>query len=218
MKHAILLVTIGLSFLTACSQKNSQDQKNGASDAVFGGRCETCEVIFESPVPFDKLSWIDTLPDYNEAGPKMEISGTMYHADGTPAKDVVIYIYHTDQKGLYSNPGNFKGASARHGYIRGWMKTNEKGQYKFYTLQPASYPNTRALKHIHPVIKEAGKNAYWIDEFVFSNDPFLTPAMKHDGEKRGGAGILDLTEKNGILVGKRDIILGKNVPGYPSPQ
>ena len=46
----------------------------------------------------------------------------------------------------------------RHGYIRGWMKTNEKGQYRFYTLKPASYPNSTAVKHIHPTIKEPGKN------------------------------------------------------------
>ena len=46
------------------------------------------------------------------------------------------------------------------------------GFYKFYTLIPASYPNTTIVKHIHPTIKEPGKTAYWIDDFVFADDPF----------------------------------------------
>ena len=73
----------------------------------IGGSCEGCEAVFECPVPFDKLSWIDTLPDFGEPGPKMMISGVIYKADGkTPAKDVVLYIYHTDQEGNYTNKNN----------------------------------------------------------------------------------------------------------------
>ena len=107
------------------------------------------------------------------------ISGIIHHADGkTPSKDVVLYIYHTDQDGNYSNKKNEKGWAGRHGYIRGWMKTNEKGQYKFYTLMPASYPNSNAVKHIHPTIKEPGTNEYYIDEYIFDNYPFLTPERR----------------------------------------
>ncbi|MEJ0106972.1 MAG: hypothetical protein WDO19_32475 [Bacteroidota bacterium] len=39
------------------------------------------------------------MPDYNEQGPKLVISGVVYKADGkTAAKDVIMYIYHTDQE------------------------------------------------------------------------------------------------------------------------
>ena len=106
------------------------------------------------------------------------ISRIIHHADGkTPSKDVVLYIYHTDQDGNYSNKKNEKGRAGRHGYIRGWMKTNEKGQYKFYTLMPASYPNSNAVKHIQPTIKEPGKIEYYIDGYIF-DDPFLTPESR----------------------------------------
>jgi len=104
----------------------------------------------------------------------------------------------------------------RHGYIRGWMKTNEKWQYRFYTLMPASYPNSTALKHIHPVIKEPGKKEYYIDEFTFDEDPFLTPERrKQPQENRGGNGRIRLKKENGLLRGERNIYLGKNIPGYP---
>ena len=216
---SFLYLLTTLSSLSACSQSSSQKQKAETKPVQhIGGPCEGCEAVFESPVPFDELSWVDTLPDYHEPGPKMQISGVVYQADGkTPAKDVVLYIYHTGQDGKYTNKFNEKAWGARHGYIRGWIKTNEKGQYKFYTLMPASYPNSTALKHIHPTIKEPGKNEYYIDEFIFDDDPFLTTESRnHPQENRGGDGLIKLKRENGILIGERDIYLGRNIPGYPA--
>lgn len=190
----------------ACTQSNN---------SKAGGACEGCEAIYESPIPFNKLSWTDTLPDFNDPGPKMIISGIIYKADGkTPAKDIVLYMYHTDQTGHYPRKGNETGWAKRHGYIRGWIKTNEKGEYKFYTLRPAAYPGATIPQHIHPTIKEPGLNEYWIDEYLFDDDPFLTAQERSRQEKRGGSGIVKLQLKNGILYGERDIILGKNVPDY----
>jgi protocatechuate 3,4-dioxygenase beta subunit len=218
---SFLYILIHLFSFTACSQNSQQGpagKKQGQNNQHIGGRCEGCEAVFESPVPFEKLGWIDTLPDFNEAGPKMMISGVVYHADGkTPARDVVLYIYHTGQDGKYTAGNNEKGWGKRHGYIRGWMKTNEKGEYKFYTLIPASYPNSTALKHIHPVIKEPGKNEYYIDEYVFDDDPFLTPEVRaQHQELRGGSGLIKLKKENGLFVGQRNIYLGRNIPGYPT--
>jgi protocatechuate 3,4-dioxygenase, beta subunit len=186
---------------------------NGSAQRV-GGSCEGCEALFEYGLK--KLSWIDTLPDFKEPGPKLEISGTIYQADGkTPARDVILYLYHTDQKGIYPQRGNETGWGKRHGYIRGWIKTNADGQYKFYTLRPASYPNSRAPQHIHPTIREPGKNEYYIDEYLFEDDPFVDENVKTSEQKRGGTGIITLKKtQNGTWAGKRDIILGLNIPNY----
>jgi protocatechuate 3,4-dioxygenase, beta subunit len=212
MKQLVVPFMLLLLANISCGQANNRPNSTGK---LVGDGCEGCEAIYECPVPFDKLSWIDTLPDFNEAGPKMVISGTIYRSDGkTPAKDVVLYIYHTDQQGNYSQKGNEKGWGKRHGYIRGWMKTNEKGQYKFYTLRPASYPNSDAPQHIHPTVKETDKSEYWIDEFVFDDDPNLKGADRNRPQPRGGNGVIKLRQENGLLVGERDIVLGKNVPGY----
>lgn len=186
----------------------------GANAQRVGGSCEGCEAVFE--YGSKKLISIDTLPDFKQSGPKLEISGTIYQSDGkTPANGVILYIYHTDQKGVYPQKGNETGWAKRHGYLRGWIKTNADGKYKFYTLRPASYPNSRAPQHIHPVIKEPNKNEYYIDEYLFKDDPFLDEKEKANQQQRGGSGIIALTKKkDGTWVGKRDIILGMNIPDY----
>lgn len=186
----------------------------GAHAQRVGGSCEGCEAVFE--YGSKKLTSVDTLPDFKETGPKLEISGTIYQVDGkTPAKNVILYIYHTDQKGVYPQRGNETGWAKRHGYLRGWIKTNADGKYRFYTLRPASYPNSRAPQHIHPVIKEPNKNEYYIDEYLFTDDPFLGENEKANQQKRGGSGIISLTKKqDGTWVGKRDIVLGLNIPDY----
>ena len=213
MKRLILLLAIVTNVMTGCSQNTSN--KTGTPNRIVGGSCEGCEAIHESPIPFEQLNNTDTLPDFNDDGPKIEISGVITRADGkTPAADVVLYVYHTDQKGVYPTKGNEKGWAKRHGFIRGWVKTGKDGFYKFYTLVPASYPNSRNPKHIHPTIKEPGFNEYWIDEYLFEGDPYLKEE-KSNRPPRGGNGIIDPVMKNGMLRANRNIVLGLNVPDYP---
>ncbi len=217
MKYYIQFLAI--SFLiqcSACSQTSSQNVNN-AKNPVVGGSCEGCEAIHESPVAFEHLNSVDTLPDFNDKGPKIEISGIVYQRDGkTAAKDVVIYVYHTDQKGVYPTKGNEKGWAKRHGYIRGWVKTDANGFYQFYTLRPAAYPGRRDPQHIHVTVKEPDKNEYWIDEYLFDDDPLLTEKERSSQHGRGGKGIIKLVpQSNGIAHGTRHIMLGMNIPDYP---
>lgn len=196
--------------LSACAQK-----KGGtAKERVVGDGCEGCEAVHEYGAKV--LTWIDTLPDFHESGPKLEVSGTIFRKDGkTPAKDVILYIYHTDQSGEYSTKGNEAGWGKRHGYIRGWIKTNADGRYKFYTLRPAAYPGRQNPEHIHPVIKEPGIKEYWIDEYLFDDDPILSARERANQPGRGGKGIIKTTQDaGGMQIAKRDIVLGLNVPGY----
>ena len=178
MKDLNVVLILLLVSLMACSQ-NKMNSKNepAVNDKKVGGTCEGCEGIYESVIPFNQLNSIDTLPDFNEDGPKIEISGIIFESDGkTPAAGTIMYLYHTDQNGLYSGGSDESVWSKTHGYIRGWLKTDSNGFYKFYTLIPASYPNTTIQKHIHPTIKEPGKTAYWIDDFVFDDDPLESSA------------------------------------------
>jgi protocatechuate 3,4-dioxygenase beta subunit len=163
-----------------------------------------------------KLSWIDTLPDFNKAGPKMEISGTVYKKDGqTPAADVIVYIYHTDQTGNYTARGSEKGWGTRHGYSRGWVKTGPDGRYKFYTLKPAPYPGGGTPAHVHTLVREEGGKEYHVDEIVFQGDPILTAIDLNRPNPAGGSGVVKLEKQNnGLLLAHRDIFLGRNMPGY----
>ncbi len=106
------------------------------------------------------------------------------------------------------------GAAGKNGYCKGWIKTNEKGEYKFYTLLPGHYPNTTVPAHIHPIIKEPGINEYYIDEYLFKGDKYLTQEAISKSENRGGNGVISLRKQNGILYAQRNIVLGLNIPNY----
>jgi len=81
-------------------------------------------------------------------------------------------------------------------------------------LRPASYPNSNNPQHIHPTIKEPGKSEYYIDEFLFDDDPFVTASMRQRKQPRGAAGILKTTKSGDMQIAKHDIILGLNIPNY----
>jgi protocatechuate 3,4-dioxygenase beta subunit len=215
MKTAVFALTSYVLFpLFACSQSSPSVNKPDAADTRVGGRCEGCEAIYECPVPFSSLNETDTLPDFSLNGPKLVLSGTIYQRDGkTPAPGVILYVYHTDQSGRYPTKGGEKGWDKRHGYLRGWVRTNQKGEYRFYTLRPGAYPEGGAPAHIHATLKEPGKTAYWIDEYLFAGDPNL-PSASQRGKPKGGDGVLQVNEQNGVLAATRDIILGLNIDDY----
>jgi protocatechuate 3,4-dioxygenase beta subunit len=215
MKYLLFFLLLSCISFSSCSQ-NKTRESNTNSAARVGGPCEGCEAIYESPVPEDKMESTIYLPDWNDKGPKLEIKGVVYKKDGSPAPGVIIYVYHTDQKGLYPTRGDEKYWGKRHGYIRGWMKTNDKGEYKFYTLRPASYPQGRNPQHIHVTIKEPGLNEYWIDEYLFSDDPYLSEQEKTNSRNYGGNGLLTTKLEGDIQKAERNIYLGKNIQNYPS--
>ncbi len=199
--------------LLITSSCNSQDIDLG-NYKLAGGPCEGCEVVLE--YGDRELTAVDTLPDFKNDGLKLKLTGTIYQHDGkTPAEDVILYIYHTDQDGIYPNKGDETGWAKRHGYLRGWIKTDKNGKYAFYTLKPGTYPSRSAPAHIHPIILEPDGKYYWIEEYLFNDDPLLTEEELLKSSPRGGSsGILNLKKDGNLWIGERDIILGKNVPGY----
>lgn len=201
-----LVVAMALLSLVGCLPIQAQKK-------LVGGGCDGCDLMFAG-MP-KQSGWETSLSLPAEPGEPMEISGTIFKPDGkAPAAGVILYVYHTNAKGFYEPAADQK-VARKHGNLRGWMMTNEKGQYKFRSIKPAAYPNRRDPAHIHPVIKEQDKNEYYIDEYLFDDDPLLTAEERDKQEKRGGSGIVKLTKnQSGIWVGRRDIVLGKNIPNY----
>ena len=189
-------------------------QKKDAQNVHVGGPCEGCEAIYEYGNKL--LHAVDTIPGFKSATQKMKVTGIIYQIDGkTPAKDVILYAYHTDEKGIYPKKSDSQGWERRHGYLRGWIKTDETGRYTFYTLRPASYPNTTIEQHIHMTVKEPDMNEYYIDDITFADDPNLSNRTKNRQNPRGGKGIVTLKKDGDYLIANRTIILGKNIPDYP---
>jgi len=190
------------------------DQYVTNDSVIVGGGCDGCDLMYIG-MP-SNLSSIDTSVGWNEKGQKLFVHGTVYERDGkTPAPNVILYYYHTDNNGYYSPSPNQDERTKRNGHIRGWVKTDNEGHYAIYTIKPAPYPNRGIPAHIHMVIKEPQYNEYYIDDFLFDDDSLLTADERGKQEMRGGNGIMKIENKNGLLVGKRDIVLGLNIPNYP---
>lgn len=199
-----LLSLLFLSSILFCCGQNR--------GALLGGPCEDCEAIYE--YGDRKLAKVDTLPLFG-LEPRLKITGTVFKKGGeTPAKDIILYIYHTDRQGVYRQIGTEIGWGRRHGSIRGWVKTGTDGRYTFYTFRPGAYPDGREAEHIHLTIKEPGKREYYVDNYVFEDDILLTAERRKRLQDRAGSGIVMPKSKNGIYVIERNLILGKNIPNY----
>lgn len=206
------IITLFLTILLSpCTRAQTWNESNAK---LIGGLCEGCEAIFE--YGNKELHYIDTLPDFKGEGTRIKISGTVYQNDGkTPARDVILYVYHTNQNGIYENKYDKKNWAKRHGYIRGWVKTGKDGRYTFYTLKPGTYPDGSISAHIHPIILEPNGKYYWLGSYHFEGDPLLTEKEISPHSQRGGSsGLLSIHKEGNLWVGERDIILGKNVPNY----
>ncbi|MBF8964933.1 intradiol ring-cleavage dioxygenase [Pontibacter sp. FD36] len=209
-KLILILLTLVLS--TSCQAQDDRGRQQPARQV--GGPCEGCEALHEYG---DKqLSPTDTLPGFHpQAQDKLKVTGTVYLPDGkTPAQDVILYIYHTDETGIYPTKGDEKGWARRHGYLRGWIQTGTDGRYTFYTIKPGTYPSRSEPAHIHITVKEPDKNEYYLDDFLFEDDSLLTQQVRASRKDRGGNGIITLGREGELLVAERDIILGQNIPDY----
>jgi len=168
--------------------------------------CEWCGAT-EAP---HNTSWETTIADESEEGERLILEGKVYETDGqTPAENVIIYAYHTNDQGEYEKRGDETGNGVRHGHLRAWAKTNESGQYRFHTIKPAPYPSHAEPAHIHMTLLREDFEEYWINSTWFEGDELITPEMIANLNRTGGfSNIVELSRNNeNVWVGKRDIIL-----------
>ncbi len=159
------------------------------------GRCEVPAVLAPST----------NLTTPGERGEPMEISGTVYEADGrTPAGGIVLFVYHTDTTGHY-DPEDDPFAPR----IRGWIRTGGDGHYSFRTIRPAPYPKHTEPAHIHVHVWSDRMPEHFLPEYWFAGDPLIKPA---DAERFAGLGSFSPIVKlergsDGVWRGRRDIRL-----------
>ncbi len=179
-----------------------------AAEPIVGGPCEGCENVFVD-LP-EQLDWRSRIAPTDEPGEPLAIEGTVRSADGSAAPGIIVYAYHTDARGVYPP------ATTSHGRLRGWARTDANGRYRFDTIRPAAYPQRTAPQHVHMHVIEPGQATYYIDDIVFDDDPLLTPGHRRRMLRGRGGSALARPEKDsaGVWLVRRDITLGKDVPGY----
>ena len=101
-----------------------------------------------------------------EPGKRLRVSGTVRDEQGQPIAGALVYVYHTDARGLYSADGT----DERNPRIFGYLRTAADGSYAFRTIRPASYPNNTVEQHVHYQVEAEGF-AKQVTEMGFADDP-----------------------------------------------
>ena len=218
-QYLFLFLLLAWVLISCNGQVKSAAQRSSASsvDQIVGGGCDGCQLMYVD-MP-DQLQAIDTSAGWLSGGQKLHITGTVYEYGGKkPASDVIVYYWQTDDKGYYTPIDGMDQRARRHGHLRGWIKTEKDGKYDIYTVRPAPYPANNEPAHIHLSVKEPNiSNEYYIDELVFDDDKLLTGTVRRSLENRGGSGVLRLLVDGDTQVAEHNIVLGLNIPGYPTP-
>ena len=169
--------------------------------------CNQARSLAETvPEQLANVSWKTTIVADGEPGEPLIVSGTVYAPDGrAPLEGINLFVYQTDATGVYSTSG--AGGDNRSTRIHGLVRSSKEGRYEFRTIKPGSYPNSRNAAHIHAYVSGSDYPEYWIDEYLFEGDPFISNA---DRQRFAGKGtfssILTLQRgTDGVLRAVRDI-------------
>lgn len=173
------LVLLPLLWSFGCSQSVVSLAKNVANEEpqVAQSDMPACGCCLTRDAPANLSHKAALFPERTNVE-RILIGGVIFESDGrTPAKNAVMYFYHTDETGRYTKRGDEPRNSFAwwHGKQRGWLKTNDRGEYEINTVKPAPYPENDEPAHIHAIIKSpVQKHCYSIADFVFQDDKLLT--------------------------------------------
>jgi protocatechuate 3,4-dioxygenase beta subunit len=141
-----------------------------------------------------------------EPGTPLVIHGRVFRQDGTtPARDMIVFAYHTDATGLYDVPS----AGPHSWRLRGWVKTDATGRFVFTTIRPAPYPNRRVAAHVHFSIEGPGVPRQSAG-VLFEGDPLLTAAEREQSARAGRFGeVRPVETRDGIEQVTLEIRIGQ---------
>lgn len=185
-----------------------------AAERIVGLPCEGCDAVFDGKPETAAITTIARIAPPDEAGEPLQWRGYIRDTDGAPVAGVIVYAYHTDASGRYPRDVAGRAATHPHGRLRGWARSDAQGRFGFDTIRPGAYPGQAIPAHIHAHVIEPGRCTYYLDDVNFRDDPLLAGDTA-SRERRGGDGIVDAKRgTDGIWRVTRDIVLGRNVPGY----
>ena len=137
----------------------------------------------------------EVLYEKGTKGDKYVVSGAVKARNGRPLKGAWIEIWQADAKGRYDNddPRNRPGEDEF--VLRGRVRTDEKGEYRFETIRPAQYQISRTQfrpAHIHIKVHQKGyvsltTQLYFEDDPINASDPWFKKSLivKYEKKKSG---------------------------------
>ena len=215
----LLIHLVLIHLLMGCNgQTTKQSGKSNQikSNKIVGGGCDGCELMYIG-MP-NQIQSENTSVGWAEGEQKLIVTGKIFQLDGkTPAPNVVLYFWHTDDEGLYSSGNETAKEVKLHGKLRGWVKSDKNGFYRIKTSRPAAYPAQDIPQHIHLFIKEADINNEYFADLYFDDDPlYLRHKKKYGKLDRAGTELLRVVIDKDIQIAEHNIVLGLNIPDYPA--
>ena len=130
-----------------------------------------------------------TMISPTEPGKKITVKGTIQTNEGKALNNALVYVYHTSDKGWYSDTAahilQYEG-DTRHARLFAYLKTDDKGQFEFETVQPKGYPNSDLPAHIHISVWKDDHIVRGVPgELLFDDDPRLTPERRSRSSSEG---------------------------------
>ncbi len=206
MKNTFILFTI-LFYFFSCGNTGTTNKTSGETASRKTDTCESPDAdigccFLNMP---SGIGTVMNIAGESEPGQRIKIIGQILKAeDNTPYSGVIIYAYHTDNKGYYSKKGNETGFQKYHGYLHGWCVTDSEGKYEIHTVKPVRYPSNNAPAHIHCAVKEPSGRMTYINDFVFSDDSLVNKEYLSYMREPGDQGIITLKDDgSGIQTGSR---------------
>lgn len=213
---ALGLLTVVFAGCLESPKNTTIKNKEAVGTEQIGGGCEGCELMYvgmpaEIPAQCTTRGW-DT------GKQKLVVAGKVLQQDNqTPAANVIIYFWHTDDQGLYASNEQTPAQVKPHGSLRGWVKSDQNGEYTIRTSRPAAYPNDSIPEHIHLSIKEPDLDQEYYADLYFEDDPLYPMHEKKYGRlNRAGNELLKVESEGAVQRAGHTIVLGLNIPNYPS--
>lgn len=122
--------------------------------------------------------------DLREPGMKgvaVALGGLVLTRPCQPVANAIVDLWHADDAGVYDNNG-FR--------LRGFVRTDAQGRYRFHTIRPGNYPGR--VRHYHVKVQAPGARLlttqlYFPDEpgnardFLFRKELLIRTAKAADG-------------------------------------
>jgi protocatechuate 3,4-dioxygenase beta subunit len=177
---AILFCSI-IPQMAAC--QNSSDVISNIDQQLKEGKTTITKILSS-----DSLMYLHSLTPFREVikanakAEKITVNGLVVNKNGEPQKNVLMYFYHTSDKGWYSDTGVhilMNSGDHNHARLFGYLKTNDKGEFSFETIRPNGYPKSDFAGHIHLQFWDQDmKPLHGPGEFQFDEDPRMTPTRR----------------------------------------
>jgi protocatechuate 3,4-dioxygenase beta subunit len=113
---------------------------------------------------------VTRIADPNERGVKLAVEGKVLAPDClTPLADYTLDVWQADADGNY-----YQGTDTNY-RLRGKIKTDALGRYRFESVLPGRYGDSSGIRpaHIHVSFLSPGDNVILTTQLYFAGDPYL---------------------------------------------